>query len=162
MKVHKSALSTTMRCAGLVVCLLQFGCKQQPKWLQMLPPEVTPDRNLVGQLEEVRKDFRIAHEEFAFRVGNSHAAFRKVGNYILEQLRKEKPQESERDLLCIALILYLKGDGYQLPAPEAVGYWMRSIFSLDDLSDCQVSLEHLRAGYARNPNLERRINKLLR
>ncbi len=154
-----------MVCAIVLVFFLQLGCGKSShldtEWLKLLPEQLKPNGKLVRQLERVRRDFDMPHEEFAFRVGNSPIVFRKVIESTVEQLREDDPTASQRDLLITGLILFLTDESGKLPPLEVAGRAMQNIFSVDDLCNYTISVTYQLGGFRRNSEIESRIDEIL-
>jgi hypothetical protein len=113
----------------------------KPKWARMIPANLRPDSIRIKQLENLRTQYEIPHEQMAMRVAQSKTTTRKVQRDALEYFRRHSPDSSEKELLKMVLISRLNisqmTNPYNLSiydmSEDAIDEAMEKINSFDEL-----------------------------
>jgi len=116
----------------------------RPGSVKRLPEHMRPKSKQVAQLEEIRKQLNLNHEQFAIAISSRPATTKKVQYEMYRQLKRLQPAWSEKELLAGVLTSRLQaawntGDMW-LTADEEFERVMAGVRTLDDL--CDVIIAH--------------------
>ena len=111
----------------------------KPKWFNLLPSNLRPDKKRISKLEKLRRAFDIPHEALATGIMASPETTRKVQRQCLRNLKNQNPGVPEKDLLKMVLISRITSP----PSIEMMDQAMENINSLDDLCDYIIELDEL-------------------
>ena len=115
----------------------------KPKWYRQLRKDIRPEPPVVGQLEQLRKEWNIPHDAFALRIMSSPATTIKLQRHLYNQLKQAYPDQDENFILTQVL-----ASRVMPPDPEGFGWSeaqvlqaMENINTFDDLCRLVVSLD---------------------
>ena len=113
----------------------------KPKWIKLLPSNLSPDGKRIGQLENFRRTFGIPHEALAMRVISSTVTTRRAQRNCFETFRARNPQASQKELLTMVLLSRIQTPPLIEITEEEIDQAIKSINSFDELCDCIIKLE---------------------
>ena len=115
-----------------------------PEWVRLLPPHLKPTAQQVPQLDEIRRQLHLRHEEFASFIASRPATTKKVQLEMYRLLERAHPTSSEKELLAEVLksrvvAAWNAGDPW-LADPGEFERLRERVRTLDDL--CNVIIAH--------------------
>jgi len=112
----------------------------KPKWFNLLPLNLRPDKKRMSELEKLRREFDIPHEALATRIMGSPETTRKVQRQMLRRLRNLNPGAPEKELLKMVLISRITSPPSIDMTEQEMCQAMENINSFDDLCDYIIAL----------------------
>lgn len=135
----------------------------KPKWVKLLLPNLRPDAKRISELEKLRVEFGISHNDLAMCIMSSPATTRKIQRYSLENFRIKNPKASEKELLRMVLFSRISTPpGYRIKMTwREIDQAMENINSFDDLCDYIIALDEQEPSFPDPLGIGKRINAIL-
>lgn len=119
-----------------------------PQWLKKLPPHMRPTAQQASQLEKIRKQLNVDHDQFAFAIASRPAITKKVQLEMYRRLKRQHQEWGEEQLISEVLksrlaVAWKTGDMW-LTTDEEFERAMARVRTLDDL--CHVIIAHEKEG----------------
>jgi hypothetical protein len=115
--------------------------RNKPRWGELLPPNLRPDKKRIKELEKLRSALKMPHEALAVRIISSPITTRRIQSNSLETLRILNPEASEKELLRMVLVSRYRTPPLIEMTEEEIDQAMESINSFDELCDYIIKLE---------------------
>lgn len=115
--------------------------RKEPRWIELLMPNLRPDKKRIDELEKLRSALKIPHEALAMRIIGSPITTRRIQRITLENLRIDNPEASEKELLRMLLVSRYRTPPLIEMTEEEIDQAMKSINSFDELCDFIIKLE---------------------
>lgn len=113
----------------------------KPKWFNLLPSHLRPDKKRISELEKLRRAFDIPHDALATGIMSSPETTRKVQRQCLRNLKNQNPGVPEKELLKMVLISRITSPPSIDMTEQEMDQAMENISSLDDLCDYIIALD---------------------
>jgi len=115
----------------------------KPKWFNLLPSNLRPDKKRISELEKLRRAFNLPHEVLATGIMSSPETTRKVQRQMLREFRNLNSEAPEKELLRMVLISRITSPPSIDMTEQEMDQAMENINSLDDLCDYIIELDEL-------------------
>jgi len=89
---------------GLFGDSLRFAFGLKPRWASELPPHLLPTREQVGQLEVLRVEMGLRHEEFLVHITGHPETTRRGQRHIFKEIARQNHTRSEREHLKLLVV----------------------------------------------------------
>src|SRR5687768_3980745 len=75
----------------------------QPRWASALPEQISPSPSAIAQLEILRQELRLGHQELAAYIAGHSSTTAKVLQHAADTVRQQTPGLSDEDALRLVL-----------------------------------------------------------
>lgn len=133
----------------------------KPKWFNLLPSHLRPDKKRMSELEKLRRAFNLSHEVLATGIMSSPETTRKVQRQCLRNLKNQNPGAPERELLKMVLISRIMTPPSIDMTEQEMDKAMENINSFDDLCDYIIALDEKELLFPDISGIGKRIDKIL-
>ena len=133
----------------------------KPKWFNLLPLNLRPDKKRISELEKLRSSFNIPHEALATGIVSSPETTRKVQRQCLRNLKNQNPGVPEKELLKMVLISRIATPPSIEMTKQEIDQAMENINSLDDLCDYIIALDENEQSFPDTFGIEKQIDEIL-
>jgi len=115
----------------------------KPKWFNLLPSNLRPDKKRISELEKLRRTFYLPHEVLATGIMSSPETTRKVQRQMLTKFRNLNSEAPKKELLKMVLISRITSPPSIDMTEQEMDQAMENINSFDDLCDYIIALDEL-------------------
>ena len=113
----------------------------KPKWFNLLPSHLRPDKKRISELEKLRRAFDIPHDALATGIISSPETTRKVQRQCLRNLKNQNPGVPEKELLKMVLISRIATPPSIDMTEQEIDQALENINSFDELCDYIIALD---------------------
>jgi len=133
----------------------------KPKWFNLLPLNLRPDKKRISELEKLRRAFNLSHEVLATGITSSPETTRKVQRQMLKKFRNINPEAPEKELLKMVLISRITSPPSIDMTEQEMDQAMENINSFDELCDYIIALDEKESLFPDISGIGEKIDKIL-
>ena len=133
----------------------------KPKWFNLLPSHLRPDKKGISELEKLRRAFDIPHDALATGIISSPETTRKVQRQMLRNLRNLNPVAPEKELLKMVLISRITTPPSIDMTEQEIDQALENINSFDELCDYIIALDEKEPSFPDAFGIGKRIDEIL-
>ena len=133
----------------------------KPKWFNLLPLNLRPDKKRISELEKLRRAFDIPHDALATGIMSSPEITRKVQRQMLRNLRNLNPVAPEKELLKMVLISRVTSPPSIDMTEQEMDQAMENINSFNELCDYIIALDEKESLFPDIFGIGKKIDKIL-
>jgi hypothetical protein len=133
----------------------------KPKWFNLLPSNLRPDKKRISELEKLRRAFNLSHEVLAAGIMSSPETTRKVQRQMLRKFRNTNPEAPEKELLKMVLISRITSPPSIDMTEQEMDQAMENINSFDELCDYIIALDEKESLFPDISGIGKKTDKIL-